>query len=84
MPRAAKVVTKLVKMRASCETLAISRPTFWRRWHSVFTDPRGSGDVRHGVERKVYEDELAVAVEEGGGESARLAVIAYRGRVGRR
>jgi hypothetical protein len=37
MPRLA---TKLVKLRAACEALAIGRTTFWSSWHAVFTDPR--------------------------------------------
>lgn len=86
MPRAAspKLATKLVHLREACDALAIHRNTFWRVWHAVFTDPRSPEDRRHGCERKVFEDELATAVNAGGGSRARLAVIEFRGLVGRR
>lgn len=74
---APKLATKLVKLTTVCESLAISRPTFWRRWHATFTDPRPAGGSP-GVERKVFEDELAVAVEKGA-----TAVLNYRRLVGR-
>lgn len=71
MARALK--TKLVKIKAACDALAISRWTFWMKWHDVFTDPRQPDDRRPGCERKVFEDELSVAVEEGA-----AAVLTFR------
>ncbi|AMV25459.1 hypothetical protein VT84_13760 [Gemmata sp. SH-PL17] len=65
MTRTRRVTTKLVKLKIACETLAICRDTFWVKWHAVFTDPRPKEDRRHGCERKVFEDELSVALEEG-------------------
>lgn len=64
MPRTPRLATRLVKLKDACDALAIHRDTFWKRWHPVFTDPRPAADRRHGVERKVYEDELTVAVED--------------------
>lgn len=86
MPRTVspKLATKLVHLRDACDALAISRDTFWVRWHATFTDPRSPEDRRPGVERKVFEDELATAVNAGGGSRAKLAVIAFRGQMGRR
>jgi hypothetical protein len=80
-----KLVTRLVKQREARTALAISRESFRRHWDSVFTDPRSAADRRAGVERCVYEDELAVAVEYGGrmGARAKAAVLAYRRTVGR-
>lgn len=85
MPRAVspKLVTSLVRRRDACKALGICRDTFWRVWHEVFTDPRSPEDRRAGCERKVFEDELATAVNAGGGTRARVAVVNFRGLVGR-
>jgi hypothetical protein len=71
-----KVKTRLVKIREACGALAICRDTFWVKWHAVFTDPRPKEDRRHGCERKVYEDELSIAVEESA--KGKAAVLNYR------
>lgn len=76
MPR--RVTTQLVKLKAACAVLAISRNTFVRRWQDVFTDGRSPEDRRERCARKIFEDELSVAVEEG-----REAVLTYRRLVGR-
>jgi hypothetical protein len=76
--------TSLVHRSEACWRLGIHRDTFWRVWHSVFTDPRDAEDRRPGVERKVYDDELKIAVESGGGKRARIAVLNYRGKIGRK
>lgn len=76
--------TALVHRREACRQLGIERDTFWRVWHSVFTDPRDPEDRRPGVERKVYDDELQIAVTNGGGRRARTAVLNYRGRINRK
>lgn len=75
---------KLVKTAAACEALGVSRTTFWRHWDAVFTDPRPAAERVHGTARKVYDDELAVAVERGGGAAARLAVLHLRGLLKRK
>lgn len=80
-PRSA---TSLVHRRDACAALAIGRDVFWRTWASVFTDPRDPEDRRPGVERKVYRDELEIAITNGGGRRARVAVINFRGRIGRK
>lgn len=61
MPRAA---TRLVRLSEACELLGCSRRTFWSRWHPLFTDPRPRGDRRKGCVRRVYEDELSIAVND--------------------
>lgn len=72
----ARVTTRLVSLRECLTALGISRDTFERKWHSVFSDPRPPADRRKGCERKVYEDELSIAVEQ----SARCpaALLNYR------
>jgi len=75
---AKRLATRLVKLRDVLAALACSRPTFWRRWHATFTDVRPKEDRRPGVERKVLEDELSVAVESG-----RAAVLLFRRTMGR-
>lgn len=84
MPRAAKPRLKLVRNAEACEALGITRRTFWRRWAAVFTDARHPDERGPGCEFKVFDDELSVAVEKGGGPAARVAVLNYRGRVGRK
>jgi hypothetical protein len=51
----------------------------------MFTDTQAPEDQRPRVRRRVYEDELAVAVEAGGSTSSRAkaAVITYRANVTR-
>lgn len=80
-----KLTTKLLSRAAACEALGVCARTFSQHWARVFTDPRDPADQRRGVARRVFEDELAVAVEAGGGVSgrAKAAVIAYRSDVGR-
>lgn len=73
--------TQLVKARDVLASLAISGVTFWRKWHAVFTDPRPPADRRKGVERKVYRDELDVAVNDAASGAA--AVLNFRRLVGR-
>jgi hypothetical protein len=74
-----KLKTKLVRSKAACEALCISKRSFARHWTKVFTDPRDPNHARN-AHRLVYEDELAVAVEAGGGVSqrAKTAVLNYR------
>lgn len=67
---------RLVHIADACADLACSRKTFWRRWHAVFTDPRPTRDRRKGIERKVYADELNVAIEESA--KGPTAVLAFR------
>lgn len=78
-----RLTTKFCHRREACAVLKIGRECFWQNWHTVFTDPRSPEDRKHGVERKVYEDELAVAVDAGGHPSGKAAVINYRGQMGR-
>jgi len=85
-----------VSRSKACERLGISDSTFWRRWHSIFTETRQEEDqvegrelkqkrkLFAGVDRGVYEDELDLAVEKGGKHAARLAVLNYRGLMGRK
>ncbi|VTR97883.1 unnamed protein product [Gemmata massiliana] len=61
--RVPKLTTRLVKMQEACRALGCCRRTFWRRWHLVFTAPRPVLQ-RKGAERRVYEDELAIAIEQ--------------------
>lgn len=72
------VRNRLVSQREACEALGICRLTFYRRWRDVFSDPRDPADRRPGVPRKVREDELGVAINDG-----RLAVLNYRRLAGR-
>lgn len=85
MPRVVypKLSNSLKSRRVACEALGISRDVFWRLWHPVFTDPRDLQYRTAGVSRQVYEDELSVAVSAGGGHRGRLAVLSYRGKLGR-
>ena len=76
MPR--RLTTRLVKLKVACESLAISHDTFSRHWQEIFTETREPADRRKGVPRKVFEDELSVAVEEG-----RAAVLTFRKVMGR-
>jgi hypothetical protein len=69
---------RLVSQAEACADLGICRLTFHRRWASIFSDPRDVADRKRGVPRKVREDELRVAINDG-----RLAVLAYRRSVGR-
>jgi hypothetical protein len=78
-----RLTTKLVRQHAVLNALGVSKRSFWRKWHRVFTDPRCPQDKHRGVERKVYEDELVAAVSEGGGTRAVAAVLAFRGLMGR-
>jgi hypothetical protein len=78
MTRSPKVTNRLVKLRDACAALACSRRSFWERWHGTFSDPRPAEDRRPGCERKVFEDELSVAIESG-----RAAVLTLRKRLGR-
>jgi hypothetical protein len=80
---------RLVKKAEACECLAIDPVTFWRRWDAVFTDRRPAdrrgmkGRGRPADERLVFADELAAAVEAGGGDRGRAAVLAVRAKKGR-
>ena len=76
MARALKPQTTFVHLRSACEQLKCSRRTFWSKWHAVFTDPRPVEDRRAGCERKVYEDELGVAINEAA--KGKSAVLMYR------
>ena len=79
--RVPKLTTRLVKIQEACRALGCCRRTFWRRWHDVFTDPRPASQ-RKCFERKVYEDELALAVEQSSRGNA--AILNYRRIMGRR
>lgn len=81
MGTAPKVKTRLVKIQDVCHALGICRDTFWRRWHDTFTDPRPKEDRRKGCVRRVYEDELSIAVEEA--NKGRAAILNYRRLKGR-
>lgn len=82
MPRTIRQRRK-VRRREAQEALQIGHDTFWRHWHGVFTDPRSEADQRAGVERKVYEDELQVALDADGHPSGRIAVLNYRAKLNR-
>jgi hypothetical protein len=69
---------RLVSQRDACAALGVCRLTFFRRWASIFSDSRDPADRKRGVPRKVREDELNVALNDG-----RLAVLNYRRLVGR-
>lgn len=73
MPRA---IPKLLKLKDACAALGCCKWTFWHKWHSVFTDPRPPEDRRSGCERKVYDDELSVAVEQA--SRGKSAVLMFR------
>jgi hypothetical protein len=75
-----KPTTKLVPLRDVCATLGCCRRSFWMNWHAHFTETRPR-DRRKGHERKVYADELDVAVEQSAHCPA--ALLNYRRRVGR-
>jgi len=83
---APRLKTKLLGRREACDALSIGTATFSRHWKDVFTDPRPPEDRRRCVARRVYEDELAVAVDAGGGVSSRAkaAVLNYRGSIKRK
>lgn len=83
MPR---TITKLVGRAAACEHLGICPRTFSRHWANVFTDPRGPESRAKGAARRVYEDELAAAVDGGGGveQKAKNAVYRVRSLMNRR
>lgn len=76
---------KLVTRAFACESLGICERTFVTHWGDVFTDPRDPFDRVKGKPRRVYADELAAAVEIGGGTTAeaKSAVQDYRQQVGR-
>lgn len=78
-----RLTTRLISRAAACDALGVAPRSFSRHWAAVFTDPRPPDDRRPRVRRQVYEDEVAVAVEAGGGRRGRLAVLDYRARVGR-
>ena len=78
-----RLTTRLVKLKEACHALGISDDTFSRRWADVFTETRDASERRHGIHRKVFEDELAEAVNNGGGTRAMAAVRAFRRIMGR-
>jgi hypothetical protein len=80
MPR---LTTRLVKVKEACHALGISHDTFDRHWREVFTETRSAEERRKGVHRHVFEDELAEAVDHGGGVRGRAAVLTFRQNVGR-
>lgn len=86
MPRpvSKKVITRLVKLSEVCRTLSICKLTFHRKYASVFTDVRCPEDRRRSIERKVYEDELALMVEAGAGTRGIAAVLAFRSQMNRK
>jgi hypothetical protein len=73
----------LVKVKEVCRALAISQAGFSRHWHTVFTETRDQ--QKKGAPRRVYDDELAEAVNAGGGTSgkAKAAVLLFRETMGR-
>ena len=84
MPRLYTPPAVLVSRQEACRRLGISERSFDRHWANVFTDPRDAGKRRERVRRRVFEDELETAVRYGGGERARIAVLNYKGRIGRK
>jgi hypothetical protein len=83
MPPANTAPLKLVPISAACDSLGITRRTFWRHWATAFTDSRHPNERGRGHVFKVFSDELELAVREGGGRAARVAVLNYRGLAGR-
>ncbi|VTR92519.1 unnamed protein product [Gemmata massiliana] len=83
MLRRPKLTTRLVKLREACHALAISHDSFSRHWQAVFTETRDKEERKKGVHRKVFEDELAKAVNAGGGTKAKNAVLMFRRTMGR-
>lgn len=83
--RTPTLATRLVSRAEACEALGICLRSFSTHWHAVFTDPRAVEQRGRRWRRRVYEDELAVAVAAGGGTSprAKVAVIDYRGTLRR-
>lgn len=79
----ARTALSLVNRSEVCRRLGISDSSFARHWNDVFTDPRPAEDRRVGVARQVFDDELDVAVNAGGGRRGRIAVLNFRGRLGR-
>lgn len=73
MPTPAKL--RLVGIQEACDRLGCGRRTFWTRWHAVFTETRPKTDRRHGVQRKVYEDELDAAVANAAKAAAAVANV---------
>lgn len=67
---------RLVRLRDACADLGCCPDTFWRKWHAVFTDPRPRAERRKGVSRRVYADELDVAIEQA--NKGPIAVLAFR------
>lgn len=59
-----KAKVSLLKLSEACRRLSCCKKTFHRRWAEVFTDPRPVEDRRRAVERKVYDDELDIAINE--------------------
>ena len=80
MPPTGKAKLKLVSRRDACERLGCQRNAFWRNWHPVFTETRPP-EKRKRCDRKVYSDELDVAVENAAHGAA--AVLNHRRRMGR-
>lgn len=72
------LTTKLLKVKEVCDALGISEDTFSRHWQGVFTETRDPAEKRKGVHRHVFEDEVAEAVNAGGGARGRAAVLTFR------
>lgn len=79
--RPTTTIPRLLSKAAACDRLGICVRSFARHWQDVFTDRRPPAARGPGSDRLVYEDELAEAVEHGGGVNprAKAAVLAYRG-----
>ncbi len=73
--------TRLLKLSVACDRLGCVKRTFYRKWHTTFTDPRPPEERGGTIERKVYEDELSIAVEES--NKGKAAVLNYRALMNR-
>lgn len=73
-----RVTTRVVRLKDALDVLGCSKTTFKRKWLEVFTDARPPEDRRERCGRKVFEDELSVAVEDGSD-----AVLTFRRLMGR-
>ena len=71
---------KFLTLADASARLGISKPTFRARWSEVFTDWRTPSERKRGRIRPVAIDELEIAIENGGQDRARAAVLEFRKR----
>lgn len=71
---------KFLTLADASQRLGISKPTFRARWSNVFTDWRSPSERKRGRIRPVAIDELQIAIENGGQDVARAAVLEFRKR----